>query len=87
MFARNTWYVAAWSDEVTGKPLGRRLLNEPVVLFRTATGVLAALFDRCCHRGLPLAHGRTPRAPRPTTSFPIPGTTIPAGAGRRTATT
>jgi vanillate O-demethylase monooxygenase subunit len=34
MFARNHWYAAAWSGEIGDKPLGRRLLGEPVVLFR-----------------------------------------------------
>lgn len=57
MFARNAWYVAAWSHEVVGKPLARTLLNEPIVLFRDAGGAVAALEDRCCHRGTPLAHG------------------------------
>lgn len=57
MFARNSWYVAAWADEVVAKPLARTLLNEPVVLFRGEGGVVAALEDRCCHRALPLHHG------------------------------
>jgi phenylpropionate dioxygenase-like ring-hydroxylating dioxygenase large terminal subunit len=57
MFVKNTWYVAAWADEVTSRPLARTLLNESVVLFRGATGKVAALEDRCCHRALPLHHG------------------------------
>ncbi len=32
MFLRNAWYVAAWDREVTAaRPLGRTLLDEPVV--------------------------------------------------------
>lgn len=58
MFARNTWYVAAWSDEVADKPLARRILGEPVVLFRSQDGSAAALADRCCHRSAPLSLGR-----------------------------
>jgi phenylpropionate dioxygenase-like ring-hydroxylating dioxygenase large terminal subunit len=59
MFARNVWYVAAWSSEVTTeKPFGRRILNEPVAFYRKTDGRAAALFDRCCHRGYPLTHGR-----------------------------
>lgn len=57
MFLRNAWYVAAWATELDGGPLGRTILNEPVVLFRTPDGV-AALEDRCCHRGLPLSLGK-----------------------------
>src|SRR5262245_50628355 len=58
-FLRNAWYVAAWSDELTrDRLLARTLLEEPVVLFRTATGQPAALFDRCPHRFAPLSRGR-----------------------------
>ncbi len=57
MFLRNAWYVAAWESEVGDAPFGRRILGEPVVLFRTPDGI-AALEDRCCHRHLPLSMGR-----------------------------
>jgi phenylpropionate dioxygenase-like ring-hydroxylating dioxygenase large terminal subunit len=57
MFIRNAWYVAAWSDEVTDKPLARRILNEPLVLFRDGSRA-AALADMCCHRGAPLSCGK-----------------------------
>jgi vanillate O-demethylase monooxygenase subunit len=57
MFVKNSWYVAAWADEVEGRPLARTLLNEPVVLFRGTNRTVAALEDRCCHRALPLHHG------------------------------
>lgn len=57
-FPLNLWYVAALSKEVNSeRPLARRLLNEPVVLFRTADGAVAAVEDRCCHRHLPLSNG------------------------------
>jgi phenylpropionate dioxygenase-like ring-hydroxylating dioxygenase large terminal subunit len=56
---KNTWYVAAWSDEVVpGKLLGRTYLNEPVVLFRQADGTPVALGDRCPHRFAPLHLGK-----------------------------
>lgn len=58
MFARNTWYIAAWSDEVADRPLARRICNDPIVLFRGQDGVAAALADRCCHRSAPLSLGR-----------------------------
>ena len=37
--------------------MARTLLNEPVVLFRTEAGAVAALEDRCCHRAMPLSCG------------------------------
>jgi vanillate O-demethylase monooxygenase subunit len=54
----NCWYVAATSDEVGQDPLGRRLLGIPVVLYRTGSGDLAAMEDRCLHRAYPLSTGR-----------------------------
>lgn len=57
MFIRNAWYVAAWSSDIVTKPFPRTILGEPVVLFRGADGVVVALEDRCCHRGLPLRFG------------------------------
>ncbi len=56
-FVRNAWYVGAWPEELDGGPLGRRIMNEPIVLYRDSAGVVGALEDRCCHRGAPLTHG------------------------------
>jgi vanillate O-demethylase monooxygenase subunit len=53
----NAWYLAAWASEVSTKPLGRRICNEPVVLFRTLQGNACALIDSCAHRGAPLSLG------------------------------
>jgi phenylpropionate dioxygenase-like ring-hydroxylating dioxygenase large terminal subunit len=59
MFVKNAWYVAAWADELTvAAPLGRRICDEPVVLFRDAAGNAAALADFCCHRSAPLSAGK-----------------------------
>jgi vanillate O-demethylase monooxygenase subunit len=58
MFIKNAWYVAAWADEVSATPVARRILNEPVVLFRDERGSAAALLDMCCHRGAPLSCGK-----------------------------
>ncbi len=57
MFLRNAWYVAAWDSEVGQQPLARKLLGEPVVLFRTGDGSAVALEDLCCHRQMPLSLG------------------------------
>lgn len=54
---RNTWYQAAWSHEVGERPLARTILNQPLALFRAADGKVAALEDRCCHRGSALSMG------------------------------
>lgn len=58
MFARSHWYVIAMADEVTGEPLGRRVLDEPIVLYRLADGTPVALADECPHRRYPLSLGR-----------------------------
>ena len=34
----NTWYAAAFSDELGSTPLLRTLLGEPVALYRGASG-------------------------------------------------
>src|SRR5699024_7197958 len=56
-FPLNQWYVAALSSELKDKPIGRTLLEKPIVLFRMGDGTVAALEDRCCHRALPLSNG------------------------------
>ena len=57
MFLKNRWYVACLSEELTDRPLGRKILGEPVVLYRKADGTAAALEDRCCHRQAALSLG------------------------------
>jgi vanillate O-demethylase monooxygenase subunit len=58
-FLRNTWYVAAWGEQVPhGKLVARRILGEPIVIFRKADGSLAALTDACPHRFAPLSEGK-----------------------------
>ena len=57
MYVRNRWYVAALSEELTDRPLGRVLLDEPVVLYRRADGTAVALEDRCLHRQAPMSMG------------------------------
>jgi phenylpropionate dioxygenase-like ring-hydroxylating dioxygenase large terminal subunit len=59
MFLRNCWYVAGWSHHFPENTLvPRRLLGEPVVLYRKQDGGVVALEDRCCHRLAPLSKGR-----------------------------
>ncbi|WP_343615913.1 aromatic ring-hydroxylating dioxygenase subunit alpha [Novosphingobium sp.] len=57
-FVHNAWYVAGWADELkSGERLGRTFLGQPVALFRTASGQVGALEDRCVHRAMPLSAG------------------------------
>jgi vanillate O-demethylase monooxygenase subunit len=47
-FVRNAWYVAAWSDELTERPLTRTLLDQAVTLQRQRTGAVSARLERDC---------------------------------------
>ncbi|MDO9200254.1 MAG: Rieske 2Fe-2S domain-containing protein, partial [Hydrogenophaga sp.] len=59
MFPLNTWYVAARSEEIPfDRPLGRRICNQPMALFRNSAGLVAAVLDFCPHRGAPLSLGK-----------------------------
>jgi phenylpropionate dioxygenase-like ring-hydroxylating dioxygenase large terminal subunit len=58
-FLKNTWYAAAWSDEVDGDTLlSRRILDVAIVVARDTAGVPHGLRDRCPHRFAPLHLGR-----------------------------
>jgi nitrite reductase/ring-hydroxylating ferredoxin subunit len=58
MFVRNCWYVAAWSHLLPmGTVIGRQILDEPIALYRTESGALVAMEDRCPHRLAPLSLG------------------------------
>ena len=57
-YVRNAWYPAAWSRDVGRALIRRRILGEPVVLYRTTAGAVAALEDICPHRLAPLSLGR-----------------------------
>lgn len=59
MHVRNAWHVACWSmDLESAKPFAITIANDPVVIFRTESGRLVALEDRCVHRLAPLSLGR-----------------------------
>lgn len=52
------WYIAALSSEVTARrPLGRRVMEEPIVLWRDRDGCATAMTDRCLHRNARLSEG------------------------------
>ncbi len=56
-YVLNTWYVAAWSHEVSRTPVRKVICELPVVLFRKQDGTAVALADRCAHRAYPLSAG------------------------------
>lgn len=56
-FVYNQWYAAAWVSEIADRPVPRRILGEPVVLFRMPDGSIGALEDQCPHRLAPLSLG------------------------------
>jgi phenylpropionate dioxygenase-like ring-hydroxylating dioxygenase large terminal subunit len=57
-FLRNAWYAVATSEELHDRPIGRRICNEPIVIFRRADGSAAMLNDRCPHRKAQLSFGQ-----------------------------
>lgn len=57
MVLRDHWYVVALSSELSTQPLSRSILGEHVALFRSESGKVVALADRCSHRGFPLSLG------------------------------
>ncbi|HWD01798.1 MAG TPA: aromatic ring-hydroxylating dioxygenase subunit alpha [Amycolatopsis sp.] len=57
-FARNQWYVAAYGREVGRELFARTVLGEPIVFYRTESGEVVALADRCVHRRYPLSESR-----------------------------
>ena len=56
-YPKNTWWVAATSDEVTTDPYAVWMLDVPVVIYRRANGEPVALDNRCPHRAAPLSSG------------------------------
>jgi phenylpropionate dioxygenase-like ring-hydroxylating dioxygenase large terminal subunit len=54
-FARNQWYVAAYGSEIGRELFARTVCGEPILFWRTETGAVTALSDRCVHRRFPLS--------------------------------
>lgn len=51
------WYPVAFSNEVKGTPLGVKLLDDRLVIFRV-NGQITVARDLCLHRGAPLSSGK-----------------------------
>lgn len=58
-FARNQWYVAAYSREIDRGLFSRTICGEPVVFWRTRTATVTALAGLCAHRRFPLSQRPT----------------------------
>jgi phenylpropionate dioxygenase-like ring-hydroxylating dioxygenase large terminal subunit len=62
MWIRNAWYVIAWEHEIPTPEestwFTRKVLGEPILVYRKTDGGYAALADKCCHRHAPLSVGR-----------------------------
>ncbi|WP_321857382.1 aromatic ring-hydroxylating dioxygenase subunit alpha [Paraburkholderia tropica] len=56
-FPHRQWWLLAYSSDVGRKPLGRTLLGERVVLYRTADGQPVVLSGICPHRMYPMEEG------------------------------
>ena len=57
-FVRNAWYAACWSAELAAAPRAARIAELDLALFRTESGLPAAVEDCCPHRFAPLSMGR-----------------------------
>ena len=62
MWLKNCWYVVAWDHEIPqvheDKLFTRKVLNEPILVYRTSAHQLVAIADKCCHRHAPLSTGK-----------------------------
>ncbi|MFY9349025.1 MAG: aromatic ring-hydroxylating dioxygenase subunit alpha [Sphingobium sp.] len=56
-YLKNVWYAAGWSADIGRTPLSRKIIEQPVVLYRTEAGEAVALADMCPHRFSPLSMG------------------------------
>lgn len=54
----NVWTIAGLARDIREKPVQLRVAGERIVLFRGSDGRLAALIDRCPHRGVALSLGK-----------------------------
>src|SRR5688572_10106683 len=51
------WHPVAVAADVADRPVAARLLDQDLVLYRTAAGITVAA-DLCAHRGAPLSMGK-----------------------------
>ena len=51
------WHPVVPENRVTGKPIAIQCCGVPIVLFRSGGEGIAAIYNRCAHRRMPLSHG------------------------------
>ena len=56
---RDQWYVAAYGREIGRELFSRTICNESILFWRTASGQVTAMSDRCVHRRFPLSQAPT----------------------------
>lgn len=87
-FLMNSWYCAALTEEIGEAPVGRRLLDLPVLLVRDEAGAVRAIGDMCPHRFAPLHQGKrlgdVIECPYHGLRFDLSGTCVhnPHGSGK-----
>jgi phenylpropionate dioxygenase-like ring-hydroxylating dioxygenase large terminal subunit len=54
-FPRNQWYVAAFGREIEHDLFSRTVCGESILFWRTESGAVTAMSDRCVHRRFPLS--------------------------------
>jgi nitrite reductase/ring-hydroxylating ferredoxin subunit len=52
------WWPVAHSGDLADKPIGARLAETGLAIYRDATGTARTVLDRCPHRRMPLSLGR-----------------------------
>lgn len=57
-FLKNAWYAAAWADEVTDNLFERKIIGDPILIYRKADGEPVAVHNACPHRLAPLHMGK-----------------------------
>jgi len=55
MFVQDQWYVAAYGADVGRDLFSRTICGESILFWRTESGVVTAMSDRCVHRRFPLS--------------------------------
>ncbi len=57
-FIENKWYPACLQEELEKQnPLRRKILGRELVVYRTESGKIGVIEDRCCHRNVNLSLG------------------------------
>jgi|SRR5882757_7014854 len=57
-YVYNAWYMAGWVSELNAELSSVKILNQPIVLYRTEAGRWVAFDDLCPHKLVPLSFGK-----------------------------